>query len=184
MQVRFAATEIVQLDVPLLSPAVGEYLRCTDRIVGAIADPGLTEKISDTLYRLKMQPIGFLELYQFQPIVTLNIWCDRQNIVHLQSMDYQLKGLEPFMDGFSLTLNGTLAPLEQNGQTHLQGQADLTVILDVPPPLRLTPKPLLEMTGDRLLSEVLQRIKHQLLKQLITDYQQWTIKMDRHLPSH
>jgi hypothetical protein len=174
MQVRFAATEIVQLDVPLLSPTIRDYLRQTDQIVGAIADPQLTEKVNAELYRLKMQPIGFLELYQFQPIVTLKIWCDRHNIVHLQSVDYQLNGLEAFMDGFELTLDGSLTPLDQDGQIHLEGRADLTVTLDVPPPLRLTPKPLLEMTGDRLLSEVLQRIKHQILKQLVADYQQWT----------
>lgn len=174
MQVRFKAIELVQLAAPSLSPSIADYLQQVDRLVGVIADPKLTRKLTSEQYQLKMQPIGFLELYQFQPIVTLRVWCDRQNIVHLESLDYQLKGLEAFMDGFTLKLVGTLAAQQdQQGNLQLMGKANLSVALELPPPLWLTPRPLLQATGDHLLSEVLQRIKQQILRQLLRDYRAW-----------
>lgn len=174
MQVRFNAVELVELAAPSLSPSIEAYLQEVDRIVGVIANPKLTSKLSPEKYQLKMQPIGFLELYQFQPIVTLRVWCDRQNILHLESLDYHLKGLEAFMDDFTLKLVGTLAAkTDAQGHFKLMGKADLSVSLALPPPLWLTPRPLLQMTGDRLLGEVLQRIKQQILRQLIRDYRAW-----------
>jgi hypothetical protein len=102
------------------------------------------------------------------------VWCDRQHVVHLQNLDYQIKGLEAFMEGFKLDVRGTLQAVPGAGGTmELQGQADLVVSLELPPPLWLTPKSLLQGTGDRLLGEVLQRIKRQLLKQLLLDYKDW-----------
>ncbi|OKH11616.1 DUF1997 domain-containing protein [[Limnothrix rosea] IAM M-220] len=175
MQSRFAAVELVRLEAPELSPSIDTYLQQIDRVVGVIANPDLTEKLAPDQFRLKMQPIGFLDLYQFQPIVTLRIWCDRHNVVHLKSLDYEFRGLEAFMDGVELTLVGTLASTQDDGgKPQLSGKADLSVTLPLPPPLWLTPKPLLQATGDRLLSEVLQRIKQQILKQLIQDYIDWT----------
>ena len=176
MSIRFQAVEIVQLPVPDASVPIQAYLQDIDCLVGAIADPQLTEKLGDEKYRLKMQPIGFLDLYQFQPIVTLRIHCDRHHTVHLKSMDYQLRGLENFMTGFHLTLNGTLMPVTLKDHLILQGRAELDVLFNVPPPLRLIPKSLLKRTGDRLLGEVLQRIKHQILTQLIRDYQTWAVQ--------
>lgn len=174
MRVEFQATEVVRLEVPETGNDIELYLHQTDRIMGAIADPELTEQISAEVFRLKMQPINFLELYEFQPIVTLKVWCDRQHVVHLHNLDYQIKGLEAFMEGFQLDVNGTLRAVPgADGSTELQGQADLVVSLELPPPLWLTPKALLQGTGDRLLGEVLQRIKRQLLKQLLLDYQDW-----------
>ena len=174
MQVQFQAIELVELAAPQSSPLIEKYLQQVDRIVRVIADPKLTDKLTAEKYRLKMQPIGFLELYKFQPIVTLKIWCDRQNVLHLESLDYQLKGLEAFMDGFELKLIGTLkAQQDRQDNLKLMGKADLSVSLKLPPPLWLTPKSLLQATGDRLLSEVLQRIKQQILRQLIQDYKVW-----------
>lgn len=183
MRVEFQATEVVQLEVPEAGNDIERYLHQTDRIMGAIADPKLTEQISSEVFRLKMQPINFLELYEFQPIVTLKVWCDRQHVVHLQNLDYQIKGLEAFMEGFRLDVKGTLRAVPgAAGITELQGQADLVVSLELPPPLWITPKALLQGTGDRLLGEVLQRIKHQLLKQLLLDYQDWAATTPSDVP--
>lgn len=174
MRVEFQATELVRLEVPEAENSIELYLHQTDRIMGAIADPKLTEQLSSEVFRLKMQPTNFLELYEFQPIVTLKVWCDRQHVVHLQNLDYQIKGLEAFMEGFQLDVNGTLQAVPgADGSMELQGQADLVVSLELPPPLWITPKALLQGTGDRLLGEVLQRIKRQLLQQLLLDYQDW-----------
>ena len=45
--------------------------------------------------------------------------------------------------------------------------------VDLPPALRLTPEPLLKVTGNSLLRGVLNRIKNRLLNQLSQDYHQW-----------
>lgn len=176
MGIRFGATEVVQLDVPETMPPIEKYLAEIDRIVGVIANPERTTKLAADQFRLEMEPIGFLDLYNFTPVVTLKIWCDRQAMVHIQSLDCRLVGLEEFMEDFELVLEGTLSPVAHPADettTQLQGKAELSIGLTLPAPLRLTPQPLLQMTGDRLLGEVLQRIKHQLLQQLLQDYQQW-----------
>ncbi|QCS50135.1 DUF1997 domain-containing protein [Picosynechococcus sp. PCC 11901] len=174
MAIRFQALEVVALSVPEAPRPIQEYLQDIDCLVGAIADPERTEKIAPDQYQLKMRPIGFLDLYKFQPIVTLKIWCDRHYQVHIKSLDYQLRGLEPFMKGFKLDVTGRLQPIaDEQEQWLLEGEADLQVKLELPPPLWFTPKALVKKTGDRLLREILQRIKGQLLDQLVRDYQVW-----------
>ncbi|WP_024545902.1 DUF1997 domain-containing protein [Picosynechococcus sp. NKBG15041c] len=173
MAIRFHALEAISLSVPDAPRPIQEYLREIDTLVGAIADPERTKKLAPDQYQLQMRPIGFLDLYQFQPIVTLQIWCDRHGHVHIKSIDYQLRGLEAFMKGFCLEVKGLLRPVRHHRRWSLQGQADLQVKLELPPPLWLTPKVLIRKTGDRLLKEILQRIKKQLLTKLITDYEAW-----------
>jgi len=63
--------------------------------------------------------------------------------------------------------------LWKNNQTYLAGKANLEVKVALPPPLWLTPRPLLEITGNSLLKGVLLRIKQRLMSQLLQDYQQW-----------
>ncbi len=173
MQICFQASEVVRLGVPSKRVSIQSYLQETQRIVGVIADPSLTEQLSSDLFRLRMQSLRFLNLYQFQPIVLLKIWCDSQNTVHIHSADCQLRGLESFMDRFKLQLNGTLSPNTEDKLVYLQGQANLSVHVHLPPPLSFSPKKLLKVTGDRLLREILIRIKRQIVQQLLHDYQTW-----------
>ncbi|NEP44916.1 MAG: DUF1997 domain-containing protein, partial [Okeania sp. SIO2H7] len=74
---------------------------------------------------------------------------------------------------FTLNLAGILEPHQTNGQTYLKGHADLQVEVELPAPLQLTPKPLIESTGNGLLKSVLLTIKHRLTHQLLEDYLQW-----------
>jgi hypothetical protein len=74
---------------------------------------------------------------------------------------------------FTLNLVGILESLQFNGTTHLQGQADLEVKVELPPPLLLTPLPVLEKTGNGLLKSVLMTIKQRLTHQLLVDYYKW-----------
>lgn len=173
MAIRFHARETIALTVPDAPRPIQDYLQEIDDLVRAIADPRLTTKVASDQYQLRMRPIGFLDLYQFQPIVTLKIWCDRHCHVHIKSLDYQLRGLESLMKGFKLNVKGLLRPVVEHEQWSLQGQADLQVKLELPPPLWFAPKALVKKTGDRLLQEVLQRIKRQLLEKLVDDYTTW-----------
>ena len=173
MNVSFSASESVQISVENKTTPIQHYLRQPKRLVKAIADPRLMKQKSDNLYELKMRPINFMELYHFQPIVLLKVWSGSNGSVYLKSEACQIKGIDYINQRFSLKLKGVLYPREIQGETILEGQADLEVGVELPIALMFTPKPFLEMAGNKLLKSVLSRIKHKLTTQLVQDYYIW-----------
>ena len=173
MYVSFSASESVQISVDNSDKPIQHYLRQPKRLVEAIADPQLMKQMSDDLYELKMRPINFMEMYHFQPIVLLKVWSGSNGSVYLKSEDCQIKGIDYINKRFSLNLKGVLYPLESNGQTTLEGEADLKVRVELPTALMFTPKPFLEVAGNKLLKGVLNRIKQKLTTQLVQDYRAW-----------
>jgi hypothetical protein len=173
MQVCFNASETVEILIKEQGVPVQHYLRQPQRLVKAIANPQLMKQLEENLYELKMRPINFMEMYHFQPIVVLKVWSDTQGNVYLKSQACEIKGVEYINRRFSLQLKGILYPEINQNQTYLKGQADLEVKVELPPPLMLTPKPLLEIAGHQLLKSVLVRIKQKLITQLLKDYHQW-----------
>ncbi|MDJ0598673.1 MAG: DUF1997 domain-containing protein [Crocosphaera sp.] len=171
--IQFKASESLSLPVKQTAIPIHHYLRQPQRLVKAIADPKLMEPLSDHEFRLKMRSLNFMDLYHFQPTVILGVWSDSKGTVFLRSQDCDIRGIDYINDRFSLTLKGKLCPQEKEGKTYLQGQANLKVEVDLPPPLRLTPEPLLKVTGNSLLRGVLSRIKQRLLNQLLRDYHYW-----------
>ncbi|MDJ0660470.1 MAG: DUF1997 domain-containing protein [Crocosphaera sp.] len=171
--IRFKASESLALPVKQTPIPIHHYLRQPQRLVKAIADPKLMEPLSDHEFRLKMRPLNFMDIYHFQPTVILGVWSDNKGTVFLRSQDCDIRGIDYINDRFSLTLKGKLSPQEKEGKIYLQGQANLTVEVDLPPALRLTPEPFLTVTGNSLLRGVLSRIKQRLLNQLLKDYHYW-----------
>ena len=169
----FSASESVQISIANQETPIKHYLRQPQRLVKAIADPRLMRQISDDLYELKMRPINFMEIYHFQPIVVLKVWSGSNGSVYLKSEDCQIKGIDYINRRFSLKLKGVLYPHESEGQTTLEGQADLEVGVELPTALMFTPKAFLERAGNKLLKSVLSRIKNKLTTQLIQDYRTW-----------
>ncbi len=173
MIIRFNAAESLEIAVQEETIPIQHYLRQPQRLVKAIADPKLMEILSSNHFRLKMRPLNFMDLYHFQPTVVLKVWTVANGTVHLKSEDCVIRGIDYINDRFSLNVSGKLFPYQRKGQTYLKGKADLTVKVELPPPLWLTPKPFLEMTGNRLLKGVLGRIKQRLSSHLLQDYHQW-----------
>jgi hypothetical protein len=173
MYVSFSASESVQISVENKATPIQHYLRQPARLVKAIAEPQLVKQISDDLYELKMRPINFMEIYHFQPIVQLKVWSGSKSSVYLKSEGCQIKGINYINNRFTLKLKGVLYPHEQDGQTTLEGQADLEVGVELPTALIFTPKALLERTGNALLKSVLGRMKQKLMTQLVQDYTAW-----------
>ena len=171
--IHFKASESLSLPVKDAPKPIHHYLRQPQRLVKAIADPQLMEQLSDHEFRLKMRPLNFMDIYHFQPTVVLGVWSESKGTVFLRSQDCEIRGIDYINDRFSLSLKGKLSPQEHDGKTYLQGQANLTVKVDLPPPLWVTPKPLLQVTGNSLLKGVLGRIKQRLLNQLLMDYYHW-----------
>ena len=172
MNINFTASESLKILVEEQSAPIHHYLRQPQRLVKAIASPKLMTQLSDNIFRLKMRPLNFMEIYHFQPMVTLKVWSDADGKVNLRSEDCEIN-IDYINDRFTMNLQGELFPCQIDGQTYLQGRADLQVKVDLPPALWLTPKALLEPTGNKLLKSVLLRIKQRLLSQLITDYYHW-----------
>lgn len=183
MDVRFTTSESLSIVVEDTPVTIHHYLRQPQRLVKAIADPKLMEPLSECLFRLKMRPLNFMDFYHFQPTVVLNVWTDSQGKVYLRSEDCEIRGIDYINDRFSLKLRGKLFSENNQGKTYLKGQANLEVTVALPPPLWLTPKPLLEVTGNRLLKSVLLRIKQRLSSQLLKDYRQWTAQNSLEEPS-
>ncbi|MDY7014494.1 MAG: DUF1997 domain-containing protein [Cyanobacteriota bacterium] len=170
----FTATEAVELAVDEQDLPVSHYLRQPQRLVSAIADPRLMTSLPRDRYRLRMRALNFMDLYHIQPTVILKVWATGEGTVRLHSESCEIRGVDYINDRFSLDLVGKLSPLEREGKIYLKGRADLSVTVDLPPLLWLTPVPVLEMTGNSLLKSVLMRIKQRLLNQLLADYRQWS----------
>lgn len=173
MHVHFNASESVELAVEEQTVPIQHYLRQPQRLVKAISEPKLMEPLSESLFRLKMRPLNFMEIYRFQPTVVLKVWAGASGTVYLHSQECEIRGIEYINDRFSLHVKGKLAPEQRQGKTYLSGKADLEVKVNLPPALWFTPKSLLEVTGNGLLKSVLLRIKQRLLTQLLQDYYQW-----------
>ncbi len=170
-QVCFQAEESVNLEVQPQVIPIQHYLRQPSRLVKAIADKKLMTDLGDDCYRLEMRPLSFLDTYNFQPIATLKVWSGASGNVYVDSVSCEIKGLEYINRRFNLTLKGKLTPVQTaDNKIYLQGKADLTVKIDLPPPLWLTPQALLQTTGNSLLKGVLMRIKNRLMSQLLDDY--------------
>ncbi|MFP4134087.1 MAG: DUF1997 domain-containing protein [Halothece sp.] len=171
--VRFTSSESINLSVPQENTPIQHYLRQPQRLVSAIANPKLMTQLSENRFHLKMRPLNFLDMYHFQPSVVLKVVADSNGTVTLTSESCEILGNDYINDRFGMNLKGKLYPVEKNGQVYLEGRADLNVDVDLPPPLWLTPRPMLETTGNGLLKSVLMRIKQKLMNQLLADYRQW-----------
>lgn len=173
MDICFQATETVTLEVKQEEIPIEHYLRQPHRLVKTIADEKLMTTLPDNCYQLKMHPLNFLDIYHFQPTVVLKVWAGASGNLYLNSQFCEIKGIEYINRRFNLDLKGKISPRQIKGQTYLQGKANLQVKVDLPPPLWLTPKPLLQSTGNSLLKGVLIRIKQKLIAQLLRDYYQF-----------
>ncbi|MEB3232008.1 MAG: DUF1997 domain-containing protein [Leptolyngbyaceae bacterium] len=183
MSVRFAASQSVDMAVLEQQVPIHHYLRQPQRVVQSLVDPSRTQYLGDNTFRLRMRPINFLFL-SIRPTVDMQLWADADGTVHLRSVGCKVEGIEYVNQRFQLTLNGQLAPQTQNGKTRLCGTAHLAVQVDIPPALMLTPRPIIEATGNGLLKSILLTIKQRLMHQLLVDYQRWaTSRTEKKVPT-
>ncbi len=172
MLIHFAASQTVLIPVAPESVPIQHYLRQPQRLISALVDPSRTEVIGSECFRLKMRPVTLIAL-TVQPTVDMQVWATSEGTVYLKSVGCEIRGVEYINQRFNLTLAGVLKPRQINEQIYLDGRADLDVQVELPPPLWLTPTPLLETAGNGLLKSVLLTIKQRLMSQLLTDYQHW-----------
>ena len=172
MPTRFTASQTVEIAVPDQLISIQHYLRQPQRLVNALVDPTRIEQLSEEDFRLKMRPLTFMTL-SIQPTVDIKVWTEANGTVHLQSMGCDIRGVDYINQRFALNLKGYLSPYQSSSGTRLNGNADLEVQVELPPPLAFTPTPILETAGSALLKSVLLTIKQRLLHQLLLDYNCW-----------
>ncbi|MEX0267978.1 DUF1997 domain-containing protein [Leptolyngbyaceae cyanobacterium UHCC 1019] len=174
MDIQFLASQSINLPVVQQPIPIQHYLRQPQRLINALAGSSQIEILGNDLFRLKMRPLKFMML-SLQPTVDMRVWTEPDGVVRLQSVRCDIRGIEYINQRFSLNLTGHLQVVDDQQTTRLKGTADLEVLVELPPPLWLTPKSILETTGNGLLKSVLLTIKQRLVYQLLSDYQTWAI---------
>lgn len=172
MDIRFAASQSVEIIVPEQPVPIAHYLRQPQRVVNALAASSRIESLNDDRFRLTMRPLSFMSL-SIQPTVDMKVWADSNAAINVKSIACKIRGVEYINQRFSLSLVGQLYPTQAGQTTYLKGRADLDVQVELPPLFWMTPKFLLERAGDGLLLSVLSTIKQRLLHQLLLDYRNW-----------
>jgi hypothetical protein len=172
MRTEFTASQTVDLGLSDEPIPMEQYLRQPQRLIYALTEPGQVEQLGPSLFRLTLSPLKFMML-KIQPTVDLKVWTEADGALYLQSVGTQLKGLEIFDASFHLNLTGYLAACHRGGVTHLRGQSDLLVQVDLPPSLVFMSRTLVQATGNALLKSVLTTMRQRLERQLIQDYYRW-----------
>ena len=172
MVTTFLASQSVHITVEQQSIPIQHYLRQPHRLISALTDANRIEELGKNTFRLKMRPLHFMSA-TIQPTVDMRVWSESDGTVKLESTNCEIRGFEYINQRFSLCLVGYLTPITKDNTTNLRGKADLEVRVDLPLPFSLTPKPIIEKTGNSLLKSVLMTIKQRLVNQLIADYKIW-----------
>ncbi|MFQ4135035.1 DUF1997 domain-containing protein [Nodosilinea sp. PGN35] len=171
----FHARQTLCLRVPNEAIPIEHYLRQPQRLVQAITDPRRIEVLGDGVYRLSLRPLQFFGI-SIEPTADLRVWSLADGTLRLESVACRVKGPEYLSfvnDSFGMALQGSLTPQRQATYTELQGQADLQIHLELPPPIRFMPASVLDRTGKTFLSGILGTIKHRIERQLVEDYRAW-----------
>lgn len=171
MLIQFTASQMIELQVDEAPLPIEAYLADPERLVYALVEPDRVRLLPNGQFMIAVRPLSFLGL-TLQPTATLAIWLDDQT-VRLRSVSCEIAGVEFFNQRFDLGLEGQLAVLRSRQGVTLWGRADLRVQVDVPPPFSLTPRPILERTGNALLKSVLLTIQQRIKRQLLLDYRGW-----------
>ncbi|MBD2232983.1 DUF1997 domain-containing protein [Phormidium tenue] len=177
----FHNRQTLRLRVPNEAIPIEHYLRQPQRLVQAITDPRRIEVLGDGVYRLSLRPLQFFGI-SIEPTADLRVWSLADGTLRLESVACQVKGPEYLSfvnDSFGMALQGSLTPQRQDTHTELQGQADLQIHLELPPPIRFMPASVLDRTGKTFLSGILGTIKHRIERQLVEDYRAWVATTHR-----
>jgi hypothetical protein len=172
METRFIAVQSVTIPVPAQPIPIQQYLRQPQRLVQALGTSTKIEPLGPELYRFTVRPLRFMQ-FNIQPSVDLRVWTADDGVLRIQSTACEVRGIEFINSRFRLVLTGELATV--NGKTGplLEGSVDLGVEVDVPPPLSIMPKAMLQSAGNGLLMSVLVTVKQRLLESVMIDYRQW-----------
>jgi hypothetical protein len=179
MLTQFTASQMIEMRVEEAQLPIEAYWADPQRLVYALVEPDRVRVLGAGLFEISVRSLSFLGLI-LQVRVVVEIWVEDDR-VRVQSRSCELIGAEFLNHRFELTLEGQLAAVrsrnvataESRSGVMLWGKADLMVRVDVPLPFSLTPRPILDATGNALLRTVLLSIQQRLNRQLLADYRIW-----------
>lgn len=169
--VHLHASQSVEIAISPAPQPIQQYLSNTDRLVYSLADPSQITVLGDHKFEFRMQSIKFLML-TLEPVAEIEIYPNEDNEVIIYSDSCRLQNQAALNRRFSFQLQGWLAARPDN--SGVSGNAQLDINIDLPPAFRLTPRNLLESTGNAILSGILAAIKQRLQNRLIHDYRGWS----------
>ncbi|MEO0985474.1 MAG: DUF1997 domain-containing protein [Cyanobacteria bacterium J06639_14] len=168
-----SARQSVEMQVPRKSVSLHHYLKQPRRLVHALMNPTQVEELGNGCFRLRLKVVQFFML-NIWPVVDLSIDVSQDSVLTVKSIDCQIYGNEFVNQRFDLSLSGNLRLIDQGTVTQVTGQSDLAIAVDLPPMMQLTPRALLETTGNQILKGVLATMKQRLVRQLVVDYERWS----------
>ena len=171
-QMRLMTTQTVELRVPPQRFPIEDYLRTPDRFVQTLAPADRLQRIDTERYRLEIPAFSMLTL-TICPVVDLAVWVDDAQKVQIESVAFEMRGMEGIKDRFDFKLIGELYPVHTPQAVLMRGSALLRIDLDLPIPFSMMPKSVVEGAGNTLLKASLGAVKGQMLKELVRDYQAW-----------
>jgi hypothetical protein len=169
---KFHASQNLTMTVLNQAISIEHYLRQPQRLVQAVTARTQLEQLGPSEFRLKLRPLKFMT-FSIEPIVDLQVVAGADGTIYLRSQTCKIRGAEYLQKSFIFNLAGKLSHQNIGAATMLKGTADLTVQLELPPALQLTPKPILETAGNALLNGILITMKNRLERQLLQDYHLW-----------
>lgn len=169
--VHLHASQSVEIAISPAPIPIHQYLSDTDRLVYALADPSQIELMGNHKFQFSMRPIKFLML-TLEPIADVQIFPNERQEVIIYSDSCRLRHQPALNRRFSFKLEGWLAARPDN--SGVSGNAELDIAIDLPSAFRLTPRSLLESTGNAIVSGILSTIKQRLQRRLIHEYRGWS----------
>jgi hypothetical protein len=171
MLTQFTASQMIEMRVEEAQLPIEAYWADPQRLVYALVEPDRVRVLGAGLFEISVRSLSFLGL-TLQARVVVEIWLEDGRVL-VRSRSSELTGAEFLNHRFELTLEGQLAAVRSRSGVMLWGKADLMVRVDVPLPFSLTPRPILDATGNALLRTVLLSIQQRLNRQLLADYRSW-----------
>ena len=168
----FHVTQTLKMQVPNEQVPIEHYLRQPERLVEAITDASRVKHLAPSCFQLRLRSLQFMML-KFEPVTDLQVWTQPDGTLQLRSLNCEVQGADFLNQSFHLELVGTLAPYCRETSTELRGQADLTVQIEIPAPLKLIPEPVLRTSGEAFLNGILLTVKSRLEQKLVQDYRCW-----------
>ena len=169
--VQLHASQSVEIAISPAPVPIYQYLSNTERLVYSLVDPSQLEILGPHTFQFSMRPIKFLML-TLEPIADVQIYPNDCGKVIIYSDSCRLRHQSALNRRFSFKLQGWLAA--RNDNSGVSGNAELDISIDLPAAFRLTPKSLLESTGNALVNGILVAIKQRLQRRLIHEYRGWT----------
>ena len=169
--VHLHASQSVEIAISPAPVPIYGYLSDVERLVYALADPSQIQSLGQHTFQFSMRPIKFLML-TLEPVADVQIYPNDSNEIIIYSDSCRLQHQAALNRRFSFKLQGWLAARPDN--SGVSGNAELDISLDLPMAFQVTPKSLLESTGNAVAHGILSAIKQRLQRRLIHEYRGWT----------